>query len=85
MQYQHELHMEKQKMRLLEDDLENAEDRLSSAQKRAEKAEAELEEKIRLAFCLPVNEPLHLVPVGFVKPSAFLLHYGVFVLPRGGV
>ena len=40
--------MEKQKMKLLEDDLESAEDRLSSEQKRAEKAEADLEEAMRL-------------------------------------
>ena len=36
-------------MKLIEDDLESAEDRLSQAQKRAEKAETELEEKTRLA------------------------------------
>ena len=44
--------MERQKMKLIEDDLENAEDRLSQAQKRAEKAETELEEKTRLAVCM---------------------------------
>ena len=46
-QHQQELHMVKQKMRLLEDDLESAEDRLMTAQKRAERAETELEDKKR--------------------------------------
>ena len=74
-QYQHELHMEKQKMRLLEDDLENAEDRLSQAQKRAEKAETELEEKIRLATCVLVKKPLQVLPVGLVQPRVSIFHY----------
>ena len=62
-------------MRLLEDDLENAEDRLGRAQKRAEKAEAELEEKTRLVICLPVNEPPCVLPVGSLQPQASILHY----------